>query len=121
MPPGLALIQEPFCESWMSLENITTAALQIKVRNAGWYFTLLAEAHSCLGIDQTIESACNKAIALALNKVQQRFSVAELSLLKITKYPGFHIARVVLQTLQIEQHVSLRPVDEMPLQENLAS
>jgi len=120
LPGGLALIQEPFCETWMSVENMTAAALDTKVRSADWHFMWLTEVHSCLGIGQTAESACNKAITLALNKVPRRFNTAELSLLKITKYPGFHVARVMFQTRQIQQHASLGLVDEMTLRENAA-
>jgi hypothetical protein len=81
----------------------------------------LTEAHSCLGIGRTAESAYTNAIALALKKIQQRFNAAELSLLKITKYPGFQVARVVLQTRQIQQHASLGLVDEMVLRGSAAS
>jgi hypothetical protein len=85
----------------MSIENMTAAALDTKVRRADRNFMWLTEAHSCLGIRQTAESACNKAITLALNKVQRRFNAVELSLLKITKYPGFHVARVMFKTRKI--------------------
>ena len=119
LPRELALIQVPFCERWMSVEGTTAAALDTKVRNADWHFMWLTGAHSCLGIGRTAESACNKAIALALDKVLQRFNAAELSLIKIRKYPLFHVARVILHTRQIQQHASLGLVDEMTLRETL--
>jgi hypothetical protein len=121
LPQGLALIQEPFCESWMSVEDTTASSLDIKVRSANWHFMWLTEAHSCFGIGRTAESAYTNAIALALKKIQQRFNAAELSLVKITKYPGFQVARVVLNTRQIQQHPSLGLVDEMVLRGNAAS
>jgi hypothetical protein len=67
----------------MSVEDTTAAALDIKVQGADWHFIWLKEAHTCLGIGKTAESACSNAIALALKIVQQRFNAAELSLLKI--------------------------------------
>lgn len=104
----------------MSVEDTTAAALDIKLRSADWHFMWLTEAHSCLGIGRTAESARSNAIALALKKVQQRFNAAELSLLKITKYPGFQVAKVVLQARQIQQHASLGLVDEMTLRGSVA-
>jgi hypothetical protein len=80
----------------------------------------LTEAHSSLGIGQTAESASGNAIALALKKVQQRFNAAELSLLTITKFPRVQVARVILQTRQIQQHASLGLVDEMTLRGSAA-
>jgi len=104
----------------MSVENMTAAALDTSVRSADWHFMWLTEAHSCLGIGRTAEAARSNAIALALKKVQQRFNAAELSLLKITNYPGFQVARVILQTRQIQQHASLGLVDEMTLRGSAA-
>lgn len=118
LPRGLALVQEPFCEKWISVEDTTAAALDIKVRSANWHFIWLTEAHSGVAMGLTAESACSSAIALALKKVQQRFNTAELSVLKITKYPGFQVARVILQTRQIQQHASLGLADEMAFRES---
>jgi hypothetical protein len=103
----------------MSVEDTTTSAFDIKLRTANWHFIWLTEAHFCLGIGRTAESACNNAIAMTLKKVQQRFNAAELSFLKITKYPGFQVAKVILQSRQIQQHASLGFVDEMPFEEAL--
>jgi hypothetical protein len=99
----------------MSVEGTTASALDIKLRSADWHFMWLTEAHSCLGIGRTAESACTNAIVLALKKVQQRFNAAELTLLKITKCSGFQVAKVILQTRQIQQHASLGLVDEVTL------
>jgi hypothetical protein len=84
---------------------------------AQWHFIWLAEAHSCFGIGRTAELACNNAIAMTLKKIQQRFNAAELSLLKITKYPGFQVAKVILHSRQIQQHASLGFDDMPPFQE----
>ena len=91
----------------MSVEDITAAALDTKVRSAGWHFMWLMEAHSCLGVGRTAESARGCAITLALSKVKQSFNAAELGLVKFTKYPGFQVARIILHTRQIQQHGSL--------------
>ena len=120
LPRELALIQEPFGEKWTSVEDTTAVALDIKLRNADWHFMWLTEAHSCLGIGRTAELASSNAIVLALKKVQQRFNAAELSQLKITKYPGFQVAKVELHPRQIQRHASLGLVDEMTLRKSPA-
>jgi hypothetical protein len=120
LPHGFALLQETFGEKWMSVVETTAAALDIKLRSADWHFMWLTEEHSCWGVGQTAESACSNAIAQALKKVSQRFNAAELSQLRITKYPGFQVATVILQTRQIQQHASLGLADEMPLRESTA-
>lgn len=105
----------------MSVEDTTAFSLDLKVRSENWHFMWLTEAHSCLGIGRTAESAYRNAVAGALKKIQQRFNAAELSLVKITKYPGFQVVRVVLHARQIQQHASLGLVGEMALRGNAAS
>ena len=113
LPDGMELTQRRFGEKWMSVENATAATLDARVRNAGWHFMCLQTAHSRLGIGRTAESATSKAMALAFNQTEGRFNAAELGLVKVTRYLGFHVARATLHTRQIQQHASLGLVDEM--------
>jgi hypothetical protein len=117
LPDGMELIQTKFDEKWMSIENATAATLDTRIRNAGWHFMFLQAMHSCYGIGRTAESATNKAMALALKQTEVRFNAAELGLVKVTKYPGFHVARATLHSRQIQQGASLGLVDEMVLRQ----
>jgi hypothetical protein len=117
LPDGMELRQTQFGENWMSVENATAATLDKRIRNAGWHFMCLQTAHSRLGIGRTAESATSKAMALALKQTEGRFNAAELGLVKITRYLGFHVARATLHTRQIQQHASLGLVDEMVLRQ----
>jgi hypothetical protein len=117
LPDGMELIQTRFDEKWMSVENATATTLDVRVRNAGWHFMCLQTAHSRVGIGRTAESAISKAMALALKQTEVRFNAAELGLVKVTRYPGFHVARVTLHTRQIQEHASLGLVDEMVLRQ----
>jgi hypothetical protein len=117
LPAGMGLIQKQFGEKWMAVENATAATLDVRIRNAGWHFMCLQTAHSRVGIGRTAESATSKAMALALKQTEGRFNAAELCLVKVTRYPGFHVARATLHTRQIQQHASLGLVDEMVLRQ----
>jgi hypothetical protein len=117
LPDGMGLIQKQFDEKWMAVENATAATLDVRIRNAGWHFMCLQTAHSRVGIGRTAESATSKAIALALRQTEGRFNAAELGLVKVTRYPGFHVARATLHTRQIQQVASLGLVDEMVLRQ----
>jgi len=120
LPNGLSLIQRQFCESWMSVEDTTIAELETNLRYAGWHFMWLMEAYSCIGIGRTVESARRRAIALAQTKVKKSFNAAELGLVKFTKHPGFQVARIILHTRQLQQHVSFDRIEETTLQKILA-
>ena len=117
LPDGMDLIQTRFDEQWMSVENATAATLDTRIWNAGWHFMFLQTAHSRLGIGRTAESATSKAMALALKQTEGRFNAAELGLGKVTRYPGFHVARATLPTREVQQGASLGLVDEMVLRE----
>jgi predicted protein tyrosine phosphatase len=77
----------------------------------------LQTAHSRVGIGRSTESATTKAMALALKQTEGRFNAAELGVVKVTRCPGFHVARATLHTRQIQQHASLGLVDEMVLRQ----
>lgn len=117
LPDGMGLIQTRFGEKWMSVENATATTLDIKIRNAGWHFMFLHAAHSRRGVGRTAESATNKAMARALKQTEGRFNAAELGLVKVTRYLGFHVARATLHARQIQQGASLGLVDEMVLRQ----
>ena len=117
LPHGLEPTQKRFSENWMSVENATAATLDVGIRNAGWHFMFLHAAHSRLGIGRTAESATTNAMTLALKQTEGRFNAAELGLVKVTRFPGFYVARATLHTRQIQQHASLGLVDEMVLRQ----
>jgi hypothetical protein len=117
LPAGMELVQTRFDEKWLSVENATAATLDAQVRSMGWHFMFLQTAHSRVGVERTAELATSKAMVRALKQTEDRFNAAELGLVKVTRYPGFHIARATLHTRQIQQSASLGLVDEMILRQ----
>ena len=117
LPEGMELVQRRFGDKWASVDNTTAATLNVRIRSAGWHFMYLQTAHSRVGIGRTAESATSNAMALALKQTEGRFNAAELGLVKVTRYPGFHVARATLHTRQIQQSASLGLVDEMVLRQ----
>ena len=107
LPDGIDLRQAQFCEKWMSVEDMTAAALDVKIRNAGWHFMWLQDAYSHFVTGGTAESAISKAINLALHQVNGRFNAAELDSINVRKYPCFQVAKVTLYARQIQQDASL--------------
>ena len=96
----------------MSVKDTMSAALDLKVRNAGWHFMWLEDAYSRRAIGLTAATAIHKAITRALNRVKGRFNAAELNSVKISKYPGFQIAKITLRSRHIQEQASLGLVDE---------
>ena len=115
LPDGIDLVQEQFCEKWMSVADTMAAALDVDIRNAGWHFMWLEGTYSRLGAGRTVESAIGKAVALALNQVNGRFNAAELDSINVRKYPGFLVAKVTLHARHIQQAASLGPVQEITI------
>ena len=117
LPDGLDLIQEKFGGTWMSVKNTVAAALDVKVRNAGWHFMWLDDAYARFGFGRTAASAIDNAITRALDQIKDRFNAAELDTVSVSKYPGFQIARITLRSRQIQQQVSLSLIDEMTIRQ----
>ena len=112
LPDGIDLVQEQFCEKWLSVADTTAAALDVFIRNAGWHFMWLEGPYSRLSAGRTAESAIAKAMMLALNQVKERFNAAELDSINVRKYPGFLVAKVTLHARHIQQAATLGPVQE---------
>jgi hypothetical protein len=117
LPGGLDLTQKQFCKAWMSVEDTTSTVLDQKVRNAGWHFMWLEGACSRFSFGRTATSAIDKAVAGALGKIQGRFNAAELVSTKVSKYPGFQIARITLHTRHIQQQAFLSLIDELTIRQ----
>jgi len=111
------LIQEQFRGTWMSVKDTMAAALDVKVRNAGWHFMWLEDAYARFGVGRTAASAIDKAIVSALDRIKDRFNAAELDSVSVSKYLGFRVAKITLYARQIQLQTSLSLVDEMTIRQ----
>lgn len=107
LPDGLDLTQEQFCGTWMSVKDTMAAALDLKVRNAGWHFMWLVDAYVRFGVGRSATSAIDKAIIRALDRIKDKFNAAELDWIKVSKYPGFQVATIKLHARQIQQQACI--------------
>jgi hypothetical protein len=98
---------QPVGADWSVVEEIPALVFDTMIRQAGWHFMWLQDACSRRGIGLTEEAAIRRALSRALKGVSKQFNAAELDFLQITEYPGFQIANVRIQTLQIQRHASL--------------
>lgn len=121
LPDGLDLTQEQFCGTWMSVKDTMAAALDLKVRNAGWHFMWLEDVYARYGVGRTATSAIDKAITRALDRIKNRFNAAELDSVSVSKYLGFRVAKITLHSRQIQEQASLSLVDEMTIRQLAAS
>src|SRR6185437_3908987 len=109
LPDRLDPCRQPIGEEWSVVEEIPALVFDTMIRQAGWHFMWLQEACSRRGIGLTEEVAIRRALSRALKGVSKRFNAAELDSVQIKQYPGFQIAVVTVQTLQIQRHASLNP------------
>jgi hypothetical protein len=114
LPRGLDLTQKHFSEGWLSVEETTSAALDAKVRDAGWNFMWLKDVCSGIAVARTESMATAKAFSRALNSVKRAFNAAEFDALKVSKYPGFYVVKVTLYAHHIQQEPFLSLADDLP-------
>jgi hypothetical protein len=103
LPDALDLAPKHFSEAWMSVEETTSAALDVKVRSAGWNFIWLKDVCSRIGVAHTETVAVTKAIDRALKTIKRGFNAAEFDSLRVLRFPGFRVAKVTLHARQIQQ------------------
>jgi len=91
----------------MLIEGFAAVALDARIRSAGWHFMWLVGSYSRWGFGSTREKAIRSALERALKITAKRFNSSELDSFQVKRFPGFHIAKVVLQPRQIQQQASL--------------
>lgn len=107
LPDRLDPCRQPVSEGWSVVEEIPALVFDTMIRQAGWHFMWLHDASSRSGIGLTEDAAIRRALSGALKGISRRFNAAKLDSVQITQYPGFQIANVRVQTLQIQRHASL--------------
>lgn len=119
LPDNVDFVQTSFSEGWMSVGTTTVNSMDREIRQAGWHFVWLVESGAGMAAGRSEEAACKHAAVLALKRISARFNGAELGHIRVTRYPGFYVAKVTLHTRQIQQQTSLGLVDEMLFREVL--
>lgn len=111
LPDRLDPFREPVGKSWERVEEILAPVFDTMIRQAGWHFMWVLPACVRRGVGDSSEVATDRALARALKSVPRQFNAAELDSVRVAKYPGFYIAKVTLQSRQIQEHTSLEDVD----------
>lgn len=91
----------------MAVEASTASVIDTVIRQAGWHFVWLVESGAGMAVGLSEEAASKHAAVLALNRISIRFNAAELGHVRVSRYPGFYVAKVMLHTRQIQQRTSL--------------
>ncbi len=117
LPNGLRLTKKQFDKGWTSAEDITSTALDLAVRRAGWHFMWVEMTASGLGCSRTEASAENHAIARGLGRISSEFNAGELISMRASKCLGFWIVRVMMHARQIQQQSALNTVDRTTLRQ----
>jgi len=113
LPSYLDPLREPFGSSWTHVQELTAPVFDTMIRHAGWHYICVDGTRSRRGLGVTRDDATDRAIARALGVVTGQCNAAELDFVQVTKYPGFHVARVTIQPRQIQQFTSLGIPDKV--------
>jgi hypothetical protein len=120
LPDGLDLAPKRFSDAWMSVEETTSATMDLKVRGAGWHFLWLKDTYSRLAFAQTEALVVTKAVSRALKEIKGGFNAAEFDELVVSRYPGFRVARATLHARHIQQEALLSPALSPPIRKIVA-
>jgi hypothetical protein len=77
------------------------------IRRMGWHFLCVLRPFRQKGFGKTEGDSTRRALASGLKRVPRQYNTAELVSVQTRRYPGFHIASVILQPRQIQQFTSL--------------
>lgn len=90
----------------MRIEDLDAQIFNTMIRQAGWHFMWTQESCAKRGLGASHAGAIERALIHALDAVSLHFNAAELSSVQVTKYFGFHLATVTVESRQIQQETS---------------
>ena len=117
LPDSLKLEQKQFNKTWMSTEDIGSAALDVAIRKAGWHFIWIESASSGLGCGTSEAVAIDRATSRALRHSSGRFNAAEVVSMRVSTYLGISFARVTVRARQIQEQAQLNGIDGTTLRQ----
>jgi hypothetical protein len=112
LPKRLDPLRAPVGDHWTCVDEIPASVFDTMIRQAGWHFMWILRPSARRGIGITRAAATNRALTRALRGIATRFNAAELDAIRVRKYPGFYIAKITLQSRQVQEHTALDHVDE---------
>ncbi|HUB52282.1 MAG TPA: hypothetical protein VL986_09055 [Terracidiphilus sp.] len=107
LPDGVDPLREPVSDRWMQVEEIRAAVFDTMIRQAGWYSTWMPGACSRRAFGFSPERATRRALKRVLNAIPRQFNAAELDSVKVSRYPGFCSATVILNPREIQRRSSV--------------
>ena len=107
LPSLLDPLQESVGENWTQVEELDAPVFDTMIRQAGWHFMWIQKSCARKGFGISRKIAIERALIHALDGIASRFNAAELDLVQVAKYLGFHVATVTVQSRQIQQQTSL--------------
>jgi hypothetical protein len=111
-----AFVTEEFRDGWNFVLFGDMRRLEGGIGIPRWRLSRIAEASLKSGVGKTPQEAIASALKLALRRVDDCFSVAEVERIELTKYPWFVLARVTVYPCQMGQSALVSVFDEaLPL------
>jgi hypothetical protein len=103
LPGHLDPLTEAFGDHWMCVKMIPAAVFDTMIRQAGWHYIWMTGACSRAGWARTSEKAIEKALDRALEALSWQSNAADFESVRVTKYPGFHVANVTVARRRIQE------------------
>jgi hypothetical protein len=112
LPNGIKLTTDEFLEGWHFVRSVDARHLETKIQTRGWNFIRIADAPLRSGVGDTSQEAIASALKLTLRHVSRHFNAAEVDHIELTQYPWFFLARVRVNSFQIQQSAVLHAPDQ---------
>lgn len=112
LPDDLKVVTAEFEEGWNYVQSGDSHWLDKRIQKYGWRFIWIAEISRRSGVGQTSQAAVASALKLALRGISERYNAAKVEHIKLTQYPWFFLATVIIYTYQVQQSANLSLSDE---------
>ena len=107
LPEDLRVATEAFREGWQFVRTVNANRMKQKIKAHGWNFIRIGDGSLRSGVGDTSQEAIASALRLALRRVGNQFSAAEVEHIELSRYPWFFLARVKVCPYWLQQSEAL--------------
>jgi hypothetical protein len=103
LPMGTVIKTDAFLEGWNVARSLDLERLEKRMKSRGWQLTKVVDGFQRSGVGHSGQHAIANAVKLGLRAVDAHSNGAKVAQIKLSVYPWFCVAKVVLCPFRIEE------------------
>ncbi len=108
LPESLHLQSDPYLKGWRLVKNLSSSAMDLKLREVGWTFFFMAGEVNAMALGSNLEKTTRRAVAKVIaNMKSGRYNCLEISRVATKSFLGLPCVTVAGHRRHIQESIYL--------------